>query len=167
MPPRLWKIHWPTIQFKLVHSTILVTATTRATSFTSGAMIDLLRGSLGDSRYSDNDSNRYQHSQYGLLSGNYLNERNSAFEAQAELSLPSPPLRSPFELHRDATSLDPNARSHNTSGTIAMSTQVSAYSAYPYCSRTDTYYPRVDTPQRDRARSVRRTKPGVYAPFHR
>ena len=53
-------------------------------------MSDLLRGSLGDSQYSDNGSNSYQHGHYGLLSGNYMNERDSAFETHPELSLPTP-----------------------------------------------------------------------------
>jgi hypothetical protein len=118
---------------------------TQATPFTSGPMTDLLRGSLGDSRYSDNGSNRYQHGQYGLLSGNYMNKRNSAFEAHPELSLPSPPLRSPFDSHRDATSLDPTAHSHDTSGTTAMRTQVSAPSVFGYYPVTNNIYYQVDT----------------------
>ena len=102
----------------------------------SGPMSDLLHCSLGDSRYSDNVSNRYQHGQYGLLSGNYMNECNLAFDTHPDRSLPTSPLHSPFDPHREAASLDLTAHSHDISGSTTMRTQVSAYNAYTYCWHT-------------------------------
>src|ERR1700761_5332392 len=64
----------------------------QATPFTSRPMTDMLRGSLCESRYSDTSSNRYHRNQSGHGYGEYMNERNSTFEAEPELSLPSPPL---------------------------------------------------------------------------
>lgn len=103
---------------------------TQATPITSGPMTNLLQGFLGDTCYPDPSSNRYQHTQSGLGSEEYLNEHNSAFEAQPELSLPSPPLWLLFEQHRDATPLHHNMQPHNVSGSTTMRTWVSADSAY-------------------------------------
>ena len=69
---------------------------TQATSIMSVPLTDLLRGPLGNTRYSDTSSNRYLHTQSGLGSDDYMNKRNSALETQPELSLPLP-LLLPFD----------------------------------------------------------------------
>ena len=102
---------------------------TQATPITSGLLTNLLWGPLGDTCYSDTSSNRYLHTQSGLGSDDYMNKCNSALETQPELSLPSP-LLSPFDPLRESTPLHPVTHTHNTSGSIAMHTQVSALTTY-------------------------------------
>jgi hypothetical protein len=90
---------------------------TQSTPVGPGLMTDLLRSSLGDTRYSDASSTMYHSgtsSRSAPGSNFYINDRNSTFPTQHEPSHQSPHLWSPFEQSG-------NTYSHNMADTPAFS----------------------------------------------
>jgi hypothetical protein len=89
-------------------------------------MTELLRGSLGDTRFPDLSSTGYQTSRSALGSDLYMNERNSNIQMQLKTPVPSPSLCSPFEQRRDTNAYQQDSYLNNFTGSAYMQT-VSAY----------------------------------------
>ena len=100
---------------------------TQTTPSPSGSMMDLLRGPISDTRYSDHG---YQHRpapRSALDQGVYVADRSQNFRAQSELSPQSPILWSPFEQHADLNETQSRPYTPEFFGSAPMRSKVSAY----------------------------------------
>lgn len=93
---------------------------TQTTPFSSGSMSELLRSSLGDTRFPDTG---YQHrttSRSAPSSGLYLADRSQHFQAESKISPQSPILWSPFDQRMDS---DSQTHSYTRVGSTPMWSQ--------------------------------------------